>query len=60
MNILALVWADLDRDFFGAPGTLVEDLAGEPVLRRTLGKLAAVDGLDGVMTVGALSREGAV
>jgi len=49
MRIAALVWADLKRDFFGAPSTLADDLAGEPVLTRTLAKLAAVDGLDGII-----------
>ncbi len=46
MKITALLWADLQRDFFGAPGTLAEDLAGLPVLTRTLQRVASVAGLD--------------
>ncbi|MFW6146636.1 MAG: SPASM domain-containing protein [Planctomycetota bacterium] len=49
MTFLALVWADLERDFFGAPGTLAEDLAGQPVLARTVKRLATVRGLDGIV-----------
>ena len=49
MNIQALVRADIGEDFFGAPGTLREDLAGRPVLRRTLERLASVEGLDGIV-----------
>ena len=49
MNIQALLVADPVADLFGAPGTLGEDLAGRPVLARTLERLAAVDGLDGIL-----------
>ncbi|NLF31191.1 MAG: hypothetical protein GX591_09940 [Planctomycetes bacterium] len=49
MRILSLVWADLDRDFFGAPGMLAEDLDGCPVLARTVKRLAAVRGLEGIV-----------
>ncbi len=48
MNVIAVVCVDLDRDFFGAPGTLAADLAGHPVLRWTLSRLAAVGGIDGI------------
>jgi len=48
MNIMAVVPVDLQHDFFGAPGTLGEDLAGRPVLTRTLERLGRVDGLDGI------------
>lgn len=48
MNIVAVVYADLRQDFYGAPGRLGEDLAGEPVLTRTLQRLAAVKGLGGI------------
>jgi len=49
MKILALLWADLDRDFFGAPGRLAADLAGRPVLARTVPRLGRVRGLDGIV-----------
>ena len=49
MRILALVEVDFRADFFGAPSTLAEPLAGRPVLTRTLQRLAAVEGLDGIV-----------
>jgi hypothetical protein len=51
MRVVALVNADFSHDFFGAPSTLGDDLAGAPVLRRTLDRLARVPGLDGVAVV---------
>lgn len=51
MNIVALVQADLERDFFGAPGRAGEDLAGRPALAWTLSRLRAVEGLAGVVAV---------
>ncbi|NQU76053.1 MAG: SPASM domain-containing protein [Planctomycetes bacterium] len=51
MRILALVPVNLQRDFFGAPAALCEDLAGQPVLTRTLQRLGTVKGLDGIIVV---------
>lgn len=49
LTITAVVYANLERDLLGAPGTLGQDLAGTPVLTRTLRRLARVEGLDAIV-----------
>jgi len=60
MRIAALVWADPRGDFCGAPSALADDLAGTPVLTRTLNKLAALDGLDSIIVAAPPNESDAV
>ncbi len=52
LTTIAVLYADARRDFFGAPGRLLSDLAGRPALAWTLERLAGVEGLDGVVLAG--------
>ena len=41
MKIIAAVEADLDTSPIGTPSRLADDLAGQPVIRRTISRLTA-------------------
>lgn len=51
MKIIAVVEADLDTSPIGTPSRLADDLAGQPVIRRTISRLAAARRLDGLFVV---------
>ncbi|MFQ5430101.1 MAG: SPASM domain-containing protein [Phycisphaerae bacterium] len=48
MRIIATILADLDRSPLGTRSRLADDLAGRPVLRRTVERVTQVGGLDAV------------
>lgn len=45
MKAVAAVFADFEETFLGRPATLLHELAGKPILRRTLERLVVVEGL---------------
>lgn len=45
LDVMAVIPADLERDFFGRASRLADDLAGTPVLTRTLRRLRRVEGI---------------
>ncbi len=51
MNVVAAVFADFEQTFLGQPSRLEASLAGEPVLRHTLKRLARVRGVERICVV---------
>ncbi|HUW83035.1 MAG TPA: radical SAM protein [Phycisphaerae bacterium] len=51
MRIIAAIEVDLDRSPIGTRSRLADDLRGEPVLRRTIGRLAGCREFDGLFVL---------
>ena len=51
MRIIAAIEVDLDRSPIGTRSRLADDLRGQPVLRRTIGRLAGCREFDGLFVV---------